>query len=53
MGWGIYGQYLFIDPTNEVVIAKFSTEPEPVTVFSRQRHLALLQRLSRLVAQAL
>lgn len=50
MGWGIYGQYLFIDPANEVVIVKFSTEPEPVTQFSRQRHLTLLQGLSNLIS---
>ena len=50
MGWGIYGQYLFIDPTNEVVIVKFSTEPEPVTQFSRQRHLALLRDISGLIS---
>ena len=27
---GIHGQWLWIDPQNEVVIAKVSTQPEPV-----------------------
>ncbi|MEM7346864.1 MAG: serine hydrolase [Chloroflexota bacterium] len=26
-GWGIHGQYLYVDPTAEMVIAKFSSHP--------------------------
>ena len=31
-GWGIHGQYLFIDRKNEIVIAKFSSQALPVDV---------------------
>ena len=50
MGWGIYSQYLFIDPVERVVIVKFSTETEAVTTFSRQRHLELFRHLIELTA---
>jgi CubicO group peptidase (beta-lactamase class C family) len=29
---GIHGQNLFVDPNNEIVIAKFSSQPEPLDV---------------------
>lgn len=28
-GLGVYGQYLFVAPEQEVVIAKFSSQPAP------------------------
>ena len=31
-GWGIHGQYLFLDRVNELVIAKFSSQALPVDV---------------------
>ena len=31
-GWGIHGQYLFIDRVNQLVIAKFSSQALPVDV---------------------
>ncbi len=29
-GFGVYGQNLFVDPTNEIVIAKVSSQPAPL-----------------------
>ncbi len=31
-GFGIHGQYLFVDRQNEIVIAKFSSQPLPIDV---------------------
>lgn len=50
MGWGIYGQYLYMDPQRKVVIVKFSTEPEADSIQRRRRHLSLFSRLVNLVA---
>jgi len=31
-GWGIHGQFLFVDPANEIVVAKFSSQALPIDV---------------------
>ncbi|MEX2649913.1 MAG: serine hydrolase [Alphaproteobacteria bacterium] len=46
-GIGIHGQWLTIDPTSAVVIAKFSSDPEPSTDENDDRHLAAFDAISR------
>ncbi|CAB5120639.1 MAG: ATP-binding cassette domain-containing protein [Actinobacteria bacterium] len=44
-GVGIYGQYIWIDPTNECVIAKFSSLPIPVDPTHSRKHMALFRAI--------
>jgi CubicO group peptidase (beta-lactamase class C family) len=37
-GVGIHGQYLWIDPSSETVIVKFSSRPEAVTLEANDFH---------------
>lgn len=39
---GIYGQYIWLDPVADVVIVKFSTSPDPVTLHDAQVHSDLM-----------
>lgn len=43
---GIHGQYLWLDPTSDVVIVKFSSLPQAVTEETSRRHSDVFQRLT-------
>ena len=45
---GIHGQYLYVDPAAELVVAKFSSQPEPVNNNLKRLNLALFDALARL-----
>ena len=45
---GIHGQYLYVDPAAELVVAKFSSQPEPVNNDLKRLNLALFDALARL-----
>lgn len=45
---GIHGQYLYVDPAAEVVVAKFSSQPEPVDNDLKRLNLALFDAVARL-----
>ncbi len=44
-GVGIYGQYVWVDPTSETVIAKFSSLPIPVDAVHSRKHMALFRAI--------
>ena len=44
-GVGIYGQYVWVDPTSETVIAKFSSLPIPVDGVHSRKHMALFRAI--------
>jgi CubicO group peptidase (beta-lactamase class C family) len=44
---GIHGQYLWLDPTSDVVIVKFSSLPHAVTEETSRKHSEAFQRLTR------
>lgn len=48
-GIGIHGQWLYVDPEAEVVIAKMSSQPEPVDDTLDQEIVAFLKALSAMV----
>ena len=48
-GIGIHGQWLYVNPRAEVVIAKMSSQPEPVNDPLDVESVAFLEALSRLV----
>ncbi|MER8808933.1 beta-lactamase family protein [Mesorhizobium australicum] len=48
-GIGIHGQWLYVDPSTEVVIAKMSSQPEPVDDPLDIEIVAFLEALSRMV----
>lgn len=43
---GIYGQYIWIDPTTKTVIVKFSSIPIPVDPEHSKMHVALFRKIS-------
>lgn len=43
---GIHGQYLWLDPSSDVVIVKFSSLPQAVTEETSRRHAEVFQRLT-------
>lgn len=43
---GIHGQWLYVDPRAEVVIAKFSSQPQPTDAGAKVSNLALFQAIS-------
>lgn len=43
---GIHGQWLYVDPSSETVIAKFSSQPEPVDNDLKRLNLALFDALA-------
>ncbi|MGM4917214.1 serine hydrolase [Tardiphaga sp. 813_E8_N1_3] len=45
---GIHGQYLYVNPRAELVVAKFSSQPEPVDNDLKRLNLALFDALARL-----
>jgi CubicO group peptidase (beta-lactamase class C family) len=45
---GIHGQYLYVDPAAEMVVAKFSSQPEPVNNDLKRLNLALFDALAKL-----
>lgn len=45
---GIHGQYLYVDARAEMVVAKFSSQPEPVDNNLKRLNLALFDALARL-----
>ena len=45
---GIHGQYLYVDPVAEMVVAKFSSQPEPVNNDLKRLNLALFDGLAKL-----
>ena len=44
-GVGIYGQYIWIDPTTQCVIAKFSSLPVPVDPTHSRKHMVLFRAI--------
>ena len=44
-GVGIYGQYVWIDPTAKIVVAKFSSLPIPVDSLHSRKHMALFRAI--------
>jgi hypothetical protein len=48
-GIGIHGQWLYVDPRTEVVIAKMSSQPEPVDDPLDVEIVAFFEALSRMV----
>jgi CubicO group peptidase (beta-lactamase class C family) len=44
---GIHGQWIYVDPTAEMVIAKFSSQPEPVNNDLKRLNLALFDALAK------
>ena len=44
-GVGIYGQYVWVDPTSKTVIAKFSSLPIPVDGLHSRKHMALFRAI--------
>jgi len=49
-GWGIHGQHLFVDRAREIVIAKFSSQAQPVDVALMQVTLQAVDRLRTTLA---
>ncbi|MCX6431017.1 MAG: ATP-binding cassette domain-containing protein [Actinobacteria bacterium] len=47
-GVGIYGQYLWLDPSTDTVIAKLSSIPIPVDPTHSRMHVALFRALARI-----
>jgi hypothetical protein len=47
-GVGIYGQYLWLDPSTDTVIAKLSSIPIPVDPTHSRMHVALFRALAQL-----
>lgn len=47
---GIFGQYLWVDPESRVVIAKFSSNPDPVSMLPYQERV--LPRIAEFAASA-
>jgi CubicO group peptidase (beta-lactamase class C family) len=45
---GIHGQYLYVNPRAEMVVAKFSSQPEPVDNDLKRLNLALFDTLAKL-----
>jgi CubicO group peptidase (beta-lactamase class C family) len=48
-GIGIHGQWLYVDPKTEVVIAKMSSQPEPVEDALDMEIVAFLRQVSAMV----
>ena len=48
-GIGIHGQWLYVDPANEVVLVKMSSQPLPVDDEMDKQNLAFFQAVSRLL----
>ena len=46
---GIHGQWLYVDPTAEMVVAKFSSQPVPVSNDMKRLNLALFDALASIV----
>lgn len=44
-GAGIHGQFLWVDPTAEVVVAKFGAHPDAVSTEALRQNCELLRRL--------
>ncbi len=51
-GIGIHGQWLYVDPKSEVVIAKMSSQPEPVDDALDQECVAFFRQLATLLRPA-
>jgi CubicO group peptidase (beta-lactamase class C family) len=49
-GWGIHGQFLFVDPANRIVIAKLSSQAMPVDVARNELTLRAVSQLRKLLA---
>ncbi len=49
-GWGIHGQHLFVDRAREIVVAKFSSQAQPVDVPLMQVTLQAIARLRTTLA---
>ncbi|MET2827741.1 serine hydrolase domain-containing protein [Mesorhizobium shangrilense] len=46
---GIHGQWLYVDPRAEMVIAKFSSQPDAVVDDAKDHNLALFDALAKIV----
>ena len=43
---GIHGQWLYVDPLRETVIAKFSSQPDPTNNETKRLNLALFESIA-------
>jgi hypothetical protein len=43
---GIHGQWLYVDPRRETVIAKFSSQPQPTNDATKHLNLALFEAIA-------
>lgn len=46
-GIGIHGQWLYVDPTSAVVIAKFSSDPDPSSDAKDDAHITAFEAVAR------
>ena len=46
---GIHGQWLYVDPRAEMVIAKFSSQPDAIVDDAKMLNLALFEAIARMV----
>ena len=49
-GWGIHGQFLFVDRVNQIVIAKLSSQAAPIDVARNTLTLRAVSQLRKLLA---
>jgi CubicO group peptidase (beta-lactamase class C family) len=49
-GWGIHGQFLFVDPVNQIVIAKLSSQALPIDVARNTLTLRAVSQLRKSLA---
>lgn len=49
---GIHGQWLFINPRKELVITKFSSQPDPVNDVLKQTNMALFEAIGEVAVGA-
>ncbi len=49
-GWGIHGQFLFVDPVNRLVIAKLSSQALPIDVARNELTLRAVSQLRKFLA---
>ena len=49
-GWGIHGQFLFVDRVNQIVIAKLSSQAQPIDVARNALTLRAVSQLRKFLA---
>ena len=49
-GWGIHGQFLFVDRANQIVVAKLSSQAAPIDVARNTLTLRAVSQLRKFLA---